>query len=368
MITLDSEVDSYVTLNNSRFSYFAGNNYLGLSNHPEIVQAATDALRKYGVNFSASRQTTGTSGIHLELEKLLAGFKGQEDAVVFATGYQGNRLLLEVLRDCYDAVFADSQAHPSIRDGIPNNIACIFCYDHCDPNHLEDLLKRNQKYRPLIITDGIFALTGEIAPLDEIHTVAQKYHALVVTDDAHATGVLGKNGKGTPEHFGLDKAGNIFQAETMSKAFGVYGGFITAGKEMVRKIRTKSSFYGASTALPPPIVAAGCASVNYITQHPEIREKVLKNASLVRSGINRLGFETSGDITPIIPVFFHDHDQAKSLSVYLKENQIIVPVVDYPVKMDKYIVRITVSANHNNGQIENLLSVLKKWRDRDGRG
>jgi 7-keto-8-aminopelargonate synthetase-like enzyme len=368
MITLDSETDSYITLNNSRYSYFAGNNYLGLANHPDSVKAAVDALRKYGVNFSASRQTTGTSGIHLELEKLLANFKHQEDAVVFATGYLGNSLLLIALKGCYSAVFADSQAHSSIRDGIPKEISHVHFYDHCDPNHLEDLLKKNQKFRPLIITDGIFALTGEIAPLDEIYSVAQKYDALLIVDDAHATGVLGKNGKGTPEHFNLDGARNLFQSETMSKALGAYGGFISAEKEIIQEIRSKSSFYGASTALPPPIVAAGCASVRYLARHPELREKVRKNAGMVREGIRELGFASTEGITPIIPVFFQDQQKAKSLSVFLKENQIIVPSIDYPVKLDKFIVRITVSANHTRDQIGNLLYILKKWKDNHGTG
>lgn len=363
MILPDDEIDSCITLENSRYSYFAGNNYLGLANHPDLVKAACEALQKYGVNFSASRQTTGTSVIHLELEKLLANFKEQEDAVVFATGYLGNRLLLDALRDRYTAVFADSQAHPSIRDGIPKDISSLGFYDHCNPGHLEDLLKKNRRNRPLIITDGIFALTGEIAPLREIYSVAQKYKALIVVDDAHATGVLGQSGKGTPEHFGLERAENVFQSETMSKALGVYGGFIAASREVVCKIRTRSSFYGASTALPPSLVAAGCASVKYISEHPGLRIKVRENAQMVRDGVLNLGFDTPGGITPIIPVFFQDQKKARNLSSFLKENHIIAPAADYPVKADKYIVRITVSANHTKEQIENLLSILKKWQD-----
>jgi len=365
MITLDSEVDSYISLNNSRYSYFAGNNYLGLANHPDFIKAATDALQKYGINFAASRQTTGTSDIHLELERLLAGYKEKDDAVVFASGYLGNRLLMEALRGRYSAVFADAQAHPSIRDGIPGNVSAVYYYEHCNPGSLEDLLKRYPDHKPLVITDGVFALTGEIAPLDRIAAIAQKYHAPLIVDDAHSTGILGKTGKGTPEHFGLADADNIFQSETMSKAMGVYGGFIAASHDVISAIREKSSFYGASTALPPPLVAAGSASVNYVAAHPELRTRTLENARMVRNGIISAGFETSDSIMPIIPVFLDDRQKAKKLSAFLKENRIIAPAVDYPVKTGRYIVRITVSANHSPEQIDHLLVVLKLWKDRN---
>jgi 7-keto-8-aminopelargonate synthetase-like enzyme len=254
-------------------------------------------------------------------------------------------------------------AHPSIIDGIPGNVPNVKFYHHCDTDHLEDQLKKLKKQKALVITDGIFALTGEIAPLDQIYYLAQKYNAILVVDDAHSTGVLGKNGRGTPEHFNLEGADNIFQSETMSKAFGAYGGFISADKEIIHKIRSGSTFYGASTALPPPVVAAGIAAVKRLKEHPELRNRLLENARLVRSGVKEAGFSTAGDNTPIIPVLFSHPESAKSLSEFLEENWIIAPSVDYPVKTDKFIVRITVSANHTEEQMNNLLYVLKKWRD-----
>ncbi|MEL7588259.1 MAG: pyridoxal phosphate-dependent aminotransferase family protein [Prolixibacteraceae bacterium] len=364
MITLDSEVDNYITLNNERYSYFAGNDYLGLANHPDFIQTATAALQKYGINFAASRKTTGTSDIHLQLEKALAGYKGTDDAVVFASGYLGNRLLLEALRDRYTAVFADAQAHPSIREGIPHSITSVYYYEHCNTGHLELILKEHPGHRPLIITDGVFALTGEIAPLDRIAAIARKYRAPLIVDDAHSTGILGDTGKGTPEYFGLAGADNIFQSETMSKAIGGYGGFIAANRQIIAAIREKSLFYGASTALPPPLVAAGSAAVTYLSGHPELRIRVLENARRVREGLLSSGFETSDSIMPIIPVFFDRLEKAKDLSAFLKENLIIAPAVDYPVKTGRCLVRVTVSANHSTGQIDHLLAVLKQWKDR----
>ncbi len=361
MDTLSSSVGNYVTMGGHKYSYFAGNNYLGMANHPVIVKGAAMALKKYGINFAASRQTTGTSDLHLLLEELLAQFKESEDAVAYASGYLGNSLLLNALRPGYSEVIVDSMAHPSILDGIPREIKKIQFYKHSNTNHLESLLKKS-KNRSLIITDGIFALTGEIAPLDQIYLLAQKYNALLIVDDAHATGVLGDNGRGTPEHFNLHNAPDFYQSETMSKSLGGYGGFIASNKKVIQNIRSGSKFYGASTALPPPIVAAGCSSVAYLQNHPELRQKLKKNIHLLKTGIRELDFPVTEDLTPIIPLFFNNPGEAQSLSHYLNGNKIIAPCVGYPVKMDKFLVRITVSACHTKKQIEKLLLVLKEWK------
>jgi 7-keto-8-aminopelargonate synthetase-like enzyme len=360
MITLNGGIGNYIYLENTSYSYFAGNNYLGLANHPVLVAETIRAIEEHGLNFAASRKTTGTSCLHLKLEKLLAEFKGHSDAVVFASGYMGNSILLKALHGDYSTIFVDSMAHPSILDGIPRDVSPEI-YGHCNPGHLEQLLRKT-KLRPVIVTDGIFALTGEIAPLKEIYALAKKYNALLIVDDAHATGVLGESGKGTPEHFGLAGAENIYQSETMSKALGAYGGFISSEYELIHDIRCNSAFYGASTALPPTVAAAGCASLSYLKLHPELRENLLLNVKMLRTGIREHNFDSIEGITPIIPLLFGDFHKAKELSDFLYENKIIAPAVDYPVKTGLFIVRITVSAEHNFEQIENLLYVLKKFR------
>ena len=271
-------------------------------------------------------------------------------------------LLLHALEDKYSEIITDSMAHPSILDGIPRNISRIRFYEHLDTGSLERLLENSKSSHPLIITDGLFALTGEIAPLDQIYSLAQKFNAILVVDDAHATGILGGNGRGTPEHFNLDNVPNLFQSETMSKAFGVYGGFISATESVINNIRSHSTFYGASTALPPPIVAAAIEAVKIVKQHPELRLKVHQNARLLRDGVRGMDFLTTNTSTPIIPILFENVQSAKSLSAYLEEHMIVAPSIDYPVKSDKFIVRITVSANHTVDQIENLLLTLKKWK------
>jgi len=361
MMELNSDVSNYIHIDGRRYSFFSGNNYLGLANHPEIKKAAKDSIEAYGLNFAAARQTTGTATIHLELEKELSDFKNKEDAVVFASGYMGNSILLHALKDQYSTIFTDEAAHPSILDGIPRDIKHIHFFKHCDVQHLEDLLRQNKNKRALIITDGIFALTGEISPLNEMHSLAEKYGSILVVDDAHATGVLGENGTGTPEHFRLYETDNIYQTETMSKALGVYGGFISASKAITDRIREGSTAYLASTSLPPPIVSAACTSLKLIRQQPQLRATLTRNASVLRKGIVELGLHTTESPTPIIPIFFSSLEKARKLSDYLKENGLIVPCVHYPVKTDKFITRITVSANHTRDQIAELLALLKQW-------
>ena len=362
MIILGSGVSNYIILGGKRYSYFGGNNYLDLANHPALKAAAADAIEKYGISFSASRQTTGTSEIHIELENLLSEFKNKKDSVTFASGYLGNSILLHTLRNRYSAIFIDELSHPSITDGIPADVEKILCFEHCNPDHLESILKRNRKYRPLIITDGIFALTGEIAPLDKIYILVRNYNGILVTDDSHSTGVLGNNGRGTPEFFHLDGAEDIYQSETMSKALGAYGGFISSDTGIIQTIKEKSHVYLSSTSLPPPVVAAACASVRIVAGQSVLRTVLNENIRKIKNEVKKLDFNTLPDPTPIVPLLFSSSEHAKGLSDFLKENSIIVPFITYPVRMNKFLVRITVSAGHTNDQIDELMFYLKKWK------
>ena len=239
-------------------------------------------------------------------------------------------------------------------------------YNHCDAGHLEHLLDNYTGSGPLIITDGIFALTGEIAPLDQILPLVKKYNGILIVDDAHSTGILGRNGRGTPEHFKLTDNDSIYQTETMSKALGGYGGFIAGSKEFTGLIREKSAIYQASTSLPPPIVAAGLASLNIIQANTALRILLIKMAGELRNEIISLGFQTTPDNTPIIPVMLSELSRAKDLSLFLESNGIIVPFINYPVKQEKYLLRIAVSVTHTSEQIEELVENLTKWKDKYG--
>lgn len=362
MLIFESSIGNFIRSEGCEYSYFAGNNYLGLANHPDLIEAAVQGTKKYGLNFSASRQTTGTSTIHLELEKQLAGFKNRDDAVIYASGYMGNKILLNSFKGEYDAIFIDQSAHSSIIDAIPADASVVCFYEHCNANDLESLIGQHKSTRPLVITDGIFALTGEIAPLDKIYPIVKNNNGLLIVDDAHATGVLGKNGRGTPEYFDLEDAPNIFQTETMSKAIGVYGGFIAANKEIIQRIREKSPVYGASTALPPPLVSGAIAAIKLITEHPELRERLHNNSARIRAGFNELGFLTTNSCAPVIPILFSNPQNASDLSDFLKDNQIIAPFVNYPVKTAQSIIRVTASAAHTKQQIDEFLTVLESWK------
>ncbi len=365
MVLLNSETGNFIISNGRRYSYFAGNNYLGLAGDARIKTAVIRAVEKYGVNFSASRHTTGTADIHLELESALASFKGVEDAVVFASGYQGNSILLEVLKGSYSTVFIDQSAHASILAAIPSNVSGVIFYDHCDADHLDQLLEKSGSTDPMVITDGIFPLTGEIAPLDAIFPVVRKHRGILVVDDAHATGVLGDTGKGTPEHFGLCGEEGIYQTETMSKALGGYGGFISGSRTLTSLIRDHSTTYQASTALPPPIVAAGIASLGILGDSPDLRLRLLETSLYLRKEIAGIGYRTTDCRTPIIPVIFDAPEKARDLSHFLEEHGVIVPFMNYPVRKEMHQVRIAVSVSHTEEQVSQLLELLKKWKTKN---
>lgn len=361
MITLEGKVGETIYIDGVRYDYFAGNNYLGLAGNTNLTHAALKALLRYGTNFSAARKTTGTADIHLELEQKLAEFKNDEQSMIFASGYMGNKIILDYLTKNIDVILTDSMAHASILDGIPRSVSVVKSYAHGNIDELEQLLEKFKPEKVLIATDGIFALTGEIAPLDKIYQLAKKYDALILVDDAHATGVLGKNGRGTAEHFGIEDSKRIFQSETMSKALGSYGGFISGPSKLIEALRESSAFYGASTALPPPLVAAGCAALDFLKENPHLHEDLIDKAVFLKKEIATLNLKTIQSPTPIIPVFFNSDAEARDFSEHLRQNQIIAPAVKYPVKTDLSLVRMTISASHTANQLEHLLNTIKNW-------
>jgi 7-keto-8-aminopelargonate synthetase-like enzyme len=362
MILLNSGPGNYITGNGRKYSYFGGNNYLGLAGHPEVKEAAIAAIAKYGVNFAASRRTSGTSTIHLELEEALSQFKGKDDTVVFASGYLGNTILLEALSGKFTAVFADKFAHSSIRSAVSCSGCEVYFYDHCNADDLDFLLSKHKSLSPLIITDGVFALTGEIAPAGSIFKVASQHNAILVIDDAHATGVLGEKGSGTPEHFGIHENNTVFQTETMSKAVGSYGGFISCSHELAELIRDRSVAYQASTSLSSAVVAAGIAAVRIIREHPGLRNMLMNKAAYLRNEIRRIGFTSTETITPIIPLIFNDRETAVRLNGWLEEKGIIVPFMNYPSENEMFILRLAVTAIHEERQIDELLDRLGGWK------
>lgn len=346
--------------------YFGGNNYLGLAHHPQVTEAAIHAIRQYGVNVAASRHTTGSTVLHTELEAALSAFKGKDQAVTFASGYLGNGILMQVLRRTYTRVLIDEAAHPSLFGGIPRDVDAVHPFRHGDVLDLEKLLQASAPGTSLMVTDGIYALTGEIAPLDEYHRLAVKYNAHMLVDDAHATGILGAQGRGTPEYFGLDGSLRIYQTETMSKAIGGYGGFIAGSAGLISRIREDSPVYQASTALPPPMAAAGMAGIEWIRQHPEAGHQLIHNALWIKSEIRDMGFQSNAFPTPIIPIGLANKEQAQNLSAFLLENGLWVPFMNYPVHQSGFLLRMALSLLHTGEHIDRLLTALKHWSRKEG--
>jgi 7-keto-8-aminopelargonate synthetase-like enzyme len=340
---------------------FAGNNYLGLASASILKEAAGEALSRYGVSVAASRISTGTEKIHVRLEKALAEFMAREAALTFASGYLGGMILLSALSAQYDDVFLDSMAHPSLRDGIPREKQ-LYEYATLDVEDLRQLLRKHDRGRSLIATDGLFALTGDIAPLERIHKLAEEFGAMLVVDDAHAAGILGANGRGTLEFFGLENAQNVYQTGTFSKAFGGFGGFIAASGELIDAIFRNARAFGGSTALPPVMAAADLAAIEWVRTNPESRKNLLQLSEYSRSELCCLGFKTGGTGSPVAPLYFNTLKEAESLSQFLLEHNIQVPYFNYPVKTGNYALRMTFSLCHTESQLKYLFKILKKWK------
>jgi 8-amino-7-oxononanoate synthase len=348
-------------LNGRTFLHFSSNNYLGLADHFTLKLAATKAIEEWGVGGGASRLVSGNSRIYLELESRIARFKGTESALVFPSGYAANIGSIAALVQKSDLVFVDRLCHASLIDGVRLSGATLRVYRHKDTEQLGKLLRqRKEKNRTLIITDGVFSMDGDIAPLPEILRLAEEFNSVIYLDDAHATGVLGPNGRGTCDHFGLSNP-RIIQMGTLSKALGSLGGFIAADRFFVEYLINKARPFIYTTALPPAVLAAALAGFDLIDHHPEIRKQLWHLTNHLRTQINRIGFKTCGSETPIIPILIGQTEAALTFSQKLLEEGIYVPAIRPPTVSDGASrLRISLMATHTEEQIQFLLNTLEK--------
>ncbi|MFO7248603.1 MAG: glycine C-acetyltransferase, partial [Bacillota bacterium] len=323
----------------------ASNNYLGLTTHPKLKEAALRAVERFGAGTGSVRTIAGTFTMHEELEKKLAEFKHTEAALVFQSGFTANVGVLSSILDERDVVISDALNHASIIDGIRLTKAARRIYRHNDLDDLEAALKETQQYRTrLIVTDGVFSMDGDIAPLPQIVELAERYDALVMVDDAHASGVLGKNGRGTVDHFGLHGRVHI-QVGTLSKAIGVLGGYV-AGSEVLRDyLIHRARPFLFSTSHPPAVTAACLAAIEVLLTEPERIERLWENTRFFKDGLKKLGFDTGNSETPITPVIVGDGALAMKLSDKLFEYGVYAQGIVYPtVPKDKARVRTIVTA------------------------
>ena len=354
--------DSWMTLQDGRrVLQMSSNNYLGLTKHPALKKAAIEAIEDYGVGAGSVRTITGTLDIHDQLEQRLAAFKGTEATLVFQSGFTTNQGVLSSILGPDDVVISDELNHASIIDGIRLTKTNKRIYAHKNMDQLEDVLKESGSYRQrIVVTDGVFSMDGDIAPLPSIVELAERYDALVYVDDAHASGVLGRCGKGSTDHFGLHGRVHI-QVGTLSKAIGAVGGYVASSQVLKDYLTHTARSFLFSTALPPSVAATCLAAIDVLQREPELTERLWANANSFRASLQSDGFDTGESETPIIPIIVGDPARTMAFSQRLLEEGICAQGIVYPtVALERGRVRLIVTAQHTTEDLEFARDVLKK--------
>ncbi len=352
--TLSSPQGAWLEVDGQRVLNFCSNNYLGLANHPRLVEAARQAVAEYGVGPAAVRTIAGTMNLHLELEKRLAAFKGVEAAVTFQSGFNANVGCIPALVGRGDVIFSDELNHASIIDGSRLSRAQIVRFEHCDVEDLKRNLsdKRGEFNRALVITDGVFSMDGDVAPLDEIYEVTKEYDAVLMVDDAHGEGVLGTGGRGIVDHYGLHGKVDV-EIGTLSKAFGVVGGIVSGDPLIVEWLNQRGRPFLFSSAMTVPDVAACLAAVDILEESTELVDKLWQNTHYFKEQMRILGFDTGLSTTPITPVMLGEAPLAQQFSRELFEAGVFAMSIGFPtVPRGKARIRVMISAAHEREDLD----------------
>ncbi|MEW5938607.1 MAG: glycine C-acetyltransferase [Chloroflexota bacterium] len=360
--TIGSPQGAWLVVDGKRALNFCSNNYLGLANHPDIVAAAKKSVDEMGVGPAAVRSIAGTMTLHVELEKRLAQFKGVEAAITFQSGFTANLATIPALVGKEDVIFSDRLNHASIIDGCRLSGARIIAYEHNDPASLEEQIKANlsQFRRALIVTDGVFSMDGDIAPLPAIYEVAQKFDILLMVDDAHGEGVLGKGGRGIVDHFGLHGKVDV-EVGTMSKAFGVVGGVVAGKSVIVEWLRQRGRPFLFSSAVTVPDAAACLAAIDLLEDSTQLVDKLWDNANYFKAEMKNLGFNTGVSETPITPIMLGEAKLAQQFSRELFEEGVFAMAIGYPtVPQGKARIRVMISAAHAKDDLDKGLEAFGK--------
>ena len=340
----------------------ASNNYLGLASHPRLNEAASRASSELGAGTGAVRTIAGQMTIHRELERRFADFKHAEDALMFQSGFTSNSGTVAALLGKEDVIVSDRLNHASIIDGGRLSRAEIKVFEHKDPGHADRLLTESARpgRRQLLISDGVFSMDGDIAPLPELVEVAEHHGAIMMVDDAHATGVLGTGGAGSVDHFGLHGRVDI-QVGTLSKAIGVLGGFIAGPAHLIEWLQNRGRPYLFSTSAPPSVVMACMAALDVLRDEPERLERLRTNTSMFKQGLHGLGLDTGMSETPITPVIAGEARLAQTLATRLFEEGVFAPAIVFPtVTKDQARVRTIVTADHTEDDLREALDVFAR--------
>jgi len=364
MKRIDATNGPTVVIDNKEVILLSSNNYLGLANHPEVKEAQIQAVKEFGASSGASRLISGNMSLHEELEEKIAKFKGTECAIVFSTGYMANLGVISALVGEKGLIVCDKLNHARIIDGARLSSAILRVYPHKNLERLEDILKKGASYkRKLVITDGIFSMDGDIAPLPELVKICQRYDAMLMLDDAHATGVLGEKGKGTCEYFGIEEGIDI-QMGTFSKAFGNLGGYVAGSRTLIDYLRNKARSFIYSTALPPAVVAGSIKAVEIIERDASLRERLWSNVRRFSDALIEMGFDTMGTKTQIIPVWIGEAGLAMKTSEILLKNNIFAPGIRPPtVAKSKCRIRTSLMATHTEEHMDKVISVFRRIKN-----
>lgn len=350
-----------VKVNGKEMIMVGSNNYLGLLDHPQVQKAAQDAVDRYGVATCGSRFLNGTLDIHVEMEEKLAQFMKKEAALSFSTGFQTNQGIISTLISRGDAVVTDQMIHASIIDACRLSYGDVYKYKHNDMADLEKKLASvGNNVNTMIVVDGVFSMEGDLANLPDIVTLAKKYNAKLMVDDAHGIGVMGKNGRGTAEHFGVEDEVDIIMG-TFSKSFASLGGMVAGDKRVIFYIKHFARSLIFSASITPASVATVLATLDIIQNEPERRERLWEITKKMKSGFQAMGYDTGPTESPIIPVYIRDDELAFMLWKLLRESGIFTNPVVYPaVPKGEALIRTSYSANHSDEDLDKVLGVFEK--------
>jgi glycine C-acetyltransferase len=354
--TIGSPQGAWIIVDGKKVLNLCSNNYLGFANHPKLKKAAAQAIESFGVGPAAVRTIAGNTVLHAALEEKLARFKGVEAAIAFQSGFNSNVGTIPSLVGKGDLVFSDELNHASIIDGCRLSGADIIRYGHCDPASLEQKLSEHypagSRNRALVITDGVFSMDGDIAPLPPLVEIAERFDAMVMVDDAHGEGVLGKGGRGAVDHFHMHGRVDV-EIGTLSKAFGVVGGFVAGKKIIIEHLRQKGRPFLFSSALTAADVAACSAAVDILESSDELVQRLWSNARYFKQRMQDAGFDTGRSETPITPVMLGDVKVAQQFSRRLFEEDVFAMAIGFPtVPMGKARIRVMISATHSGADLD----------------
>jgi len=357
--------NSRLAIRNKHFINFSSNDYLGLAKHPQVIAAAVRALRRWGAGSGASRLISGNLEIHADLETRLAAFKHEAAATVFSSGYLANLGVVTALLNEEDLVLADRLSHASLIDAARLSRAKLWVYPHQDVSAVEKLLQRGRSFRKrLVVTDSYFSMDGDVAPLDRLLETCRKENAILMIDEAHSTGVFGKNGRGLTEYFGLEGRIDVVMG-TLSKSLGSVGGFVAGKAALKETLVNRAREFIYTTAPSPAASAAAMESLKIILETPEIRRRLWRNVCFIRDELKSLGFDLMESEGPIIPILIGNTARSIRISAFLRKEGIYAPMIRPPtVPKNKDRIRFSISASHQKAELEAAVKSLKKIRDK----